>query len=205
MWDLSCPTKDWNHRLLTTGPPGKSPLFKNICLKHFKALFGWIATLGSERAHPQLYLRFWGPEWVKEGNSDPLQPGTLASLFLSSEVAQSCPTLCDPMDCSLPRSSVHGIFQARVLEWVAIAFSRGSSQPKDRTQVSCIVGRRFTVWAITLSTVQVPYFCLGKGVPEAWVLSELFFSGGFIYCWGWAPLLLLLYCLCLPSDLLAFD
>ena len=48
-----------------------------------------------------------------------------------SEVAQSCPTLCDPMDCSPPGSSVHGIFQARVLEWVAISFSRGSSQPKD--------------------------------------------------------------------------
>ena len=46
-----------------------------------------------------------------------------------SEVAQSCPTLCDPMDCSLSGSSVHGIFQARVLEWIAISFSRGSSQP----------------------------------------------------------------------------
>ena len=64
-----------------------------------------------------------------------------------SEVAQSCPTLCDPMDCSLSGSSVHGIFQARVLEWVAIAFSQGSSQPRNRTQVSCIAGRRFTVWA----------------------------------------------------------
>ena len=52
-----------------------------------------------------------------------------------SEVTQSCPTLCDPMDCSLPGSSVHRIFQARVLEWVAISFSRGSSQPRDRTQV----------------------------------------------------------------------
>ena len=62
-----------------------------------------------------------------------------------SEVAQSCPTLCDPMDCSLPGSPVHGIFQARVLEWIAISFSRGSSQPKDRTQVSRIVDRRFTV------------------------------------------------------------
>ena len=63
------------------------------------------------------------------------------------EVAQSCPTLCDPMDCSLPGSSVHGIFQARVLEWVSISFSRRSSQPRDRTLVSRIVGRRFTVWA----------------------------------------------------------
>ena len=64
-----------------------------------------------------------------------------------SEVAQSCPTLCDPMDCNSPGSSVHGIFQARVLEWVAISFSRESSQPSDRTGVSCTAGRRFTIWA----------------------------------------------------------
>ena len=51
------------------------------------------------------------------------------------------------MDCSPPGSSVHGIFQARVLEWVAISFSRGSSQPRDWTQVCHIAGRRFTVWA----------------------------------------------------------
>ena len=51
-----------------------------------------------------------------------------------------------PMDCSRG-SSVHGIFQARVLEWVAISFSRGSSSPRDWTQVSCLVGRRFTIWA----------------------------------------------------------
>ena len=64
-----------------------------------------------------------------------------------SDVAQSCLTLCDPMDCSLPGSSIHGIFQARVLEWVAISFSSGSSWPRDWTQVFHIVGRRFTVWA----------------------------------------------------------
>ena len=63
------------------------------------------------------------------------------------EVAQSCPTLCDPMDCSLSGSSVHGIFQAIVLEWIAISFSKGSSQPRDRTWVSCIAGRFFTAWA----------------------------------------------------------
>ena len=57
------------------------------------------------------------------------------------EVAQ----LCDPMDCSPPGSSVHGIFQAWILEGVAISFSRGSSRPRDQTQVSRIVGRRFTV------------------------------------------------------------
>ena len=61
--------------------------------------------------------------------------------------SQSWPTLCDPMDCSLRGSSVHWIFKARVLEWVAISFSRGFSQPRDRTQVSHIANRRFTVWA----------------------------------------------------------
>ena len=53
-----------------------------------------------------------------------------------SEVAQLCPTLCDPVDGSLPGSSVHGIFKVRVPEWVTISFSKGSSQPRDRTQVS---------------------------------------------------------------------
>jgi len=64
-----------------------------------------------------------------------------------SEVAQSCPTLCDPMDCSPPGTSVNGIFQAKVLEWVAISFSRGSAWPWDWTQVSRIAVRRFTLWA----------------------------------------------------------
>ena len=58
-----------------------------------------------------------------------------------SEVAQLCPTLCDPVDCSPPCASVQGIFQARVLEWVAMSFSRGSSRPRDRTQVSRIVSK----------------------------------------------------------------
>ena len=62
-------------------------------------------------------------------------------------------TLCNPMDCSLTGSSVHGIFQARVLEWITISFSRGSSWPRNRTQVSHIAGRCFTIWA----TKEAPY------------------------------------------------
>ena len=54
-----------------------------------------------------------------------------ADAAAAAKLLQSCPTLCDPMDCSLPGFSNHGIFQARVLEWVAISFSRGSSQPRD--------------------------------------------------------------------------
>ena len=63
------------------------------------------------------------------------------------EVAQSYVALCNPMVCSLPGSSVCELYQARVLEWVAISFSRASSQLGDRTQVSRIKGRHFTLWA----------------------------------------------------------
>ena len=62
-------------------------------------------------------------------------------------VTQSCPTLCNSMDCTPLGSSVHGISQARILRWVAIPFSRGSSWLRDRTQVSCIADRLFTIWA----------------------------------------------------------
>ena len=71
-----------------------------------------------------------------------------------SEVAQSCPTLCDPMHCSLPGSSAHGIFQAGILEWVAISFSRGSSEPRNQTCVSCIVGG-FLYWPCPTSSTQM--------------------------------------------------
>ena len=60
-------------------------------------------------------------------------------------VAKSCLSLCDPMDCSLPGSSALGILQPRILEWVAISFSRGSFQPRDQTPVSRIVGGCFAV------------------------------------------------------------
>ena len=72
---------------------------------------------------------------------------TTSQKLKESEVAQSCVTLCSPMDCSPPGSSIHGVFQARVLQYVAISFSRGSSPPRDGTQVSRIAGRCFTFWA----------------------------------------------------------
>ena len=61
-------------------------------------------------------------------------------------IAQSSSTLCDPMDCSPSGSSLYGILQVRMLEWVAIPFSRGSCWPRDGTLVSCIAGRFFTIW-----------------------------------------------------------
>ena len=97
-----------------------------------------------------------------------------------SVVTQSCPTLCDPMDYSPPGSTVHEIFQARILEWVAISFSRGSSQPRDWTQVSCTAGRFFTDGAtrkaLSLRQILVPSVFQ---TARIWVL--LMFC--FLFCW----------------------
>ena len=76
--------------------------------------------------------------------------------LLESEVAESCPTLCDPMDCSPPGSSVHGVFQAIVLEWIPFSFSRGYSWLRDWTQVSHIAGRFFTLWTTRAHKLRQP-------------------------------------------------
>ena len=82
------------------------------------------------------------------------------------------------MDCSLPGSSIHGILQARVLEWVAVSFSRRSSQPRDRTQISHIAGRRFTIWATitqavynfkTSSSLNMSLFSNLNGPTQTWL------------------------------------
>ena len=89
------------------------------------------------------------------------------SSWCHCEVAQSCLTLCDPMDCSLPGSSLLGILQARVLEWVAISFSRESSQPRDQTRISCIPGRRFNLWATNCAVVWAFF-----GITSLWDWNE---------------------------------
>ena len=82
--------------------------------------------------------------------------------------AQSCLTFCDPMDYSLPGSSIHGILQAGILEWVATPSSKGSSWPRDQTSISCIAGRFFT--AEPLGEVLKEAKLLGKWMPrkELW-------------------------------------
>ena len=87
---------------------------------------------------PQWEVYVWYGEVTRKLNSR-LPPYLL--------LAQSCPILCNPSDCSLLGSSVHGILQARILEWVAISFSRESSQPRDWTRLSPIASRFFTIWA----------------------------------------------------------
>ena len=100
-------------------------------------------------------------------------------------VAQLCPTLCNPMDCSLPGNSVHGILQARILEWVAIPFSKGSSQFRDWTWVSCIAGRFFTVWATREAHATDPYYsqinCHGPKEKELHVFNKYVFTN---HCWA---------------------
>ena len=76
-------------------------------------------------------------------------------------VDQLCLTLCNHMDCNLPDSSVHGILQARILEWVAISYFRGSSWPRDQTQISYTAGRFFTIWA----TSSVQFSSVSQSCP----------------------------------------
>ena len=82
-------------------------------------------------------------------------------------VAQSCLTLCDPMDCSPQGSPLHGIRQSRILEWVAIPFSRGSSWPRSRTWVSCIVGGFFTIWATSYLRARISVLSEASSVLPA--------------------------------------
>ena len=98
------------------------------------------------------------PEDLPDSGIESPSPGLTGRFFTTeppgkpncvneSEVTQLWPTLCDPMGCGPPGSSVHGIFQARILKWVAIFSSRVSSQPRDETWVSCIARGLLTVWA----------------------------------------------------------
>ena len=126
--------------------------------------------------HPRTLLTFMSIESVMPYNhlilSSPSPPVFNLSQHQSeSEVAQSCPTLCDPME-PLSGSSVHEIFQARVLEWVAISFSRGSSQPRGWTRVSCIRNRHFTIWATReVSRVFSNQSALRLRWPKYWSFS----------------------------------
>ena len=105
--------------------------------------------------------------------------------YVSVLVAQLCPTLCYPMDCSPPASSVHVILQAKIQEWVAIPFSRGSSWPRDQTQVSRIAGRFFTIWA-TREALPLLYYCdiVGISSKGEWFL----FFGKYSLVWTVCPL-----------------
>ena len=101
------------------------------------------------------------------------QKSTIILLFMKlnkrwSEVTQSRPTLCDPMDCSPLGSSIHGILQARILEWVAISFSRGSSRPRDWIQTFHIAGRCFNLWVTREALIRGIYAMAAHSSTLAW-------------------------------------
>ena len=100
-----------------------------------------------------------------------------------SEVAQLCLTLCNPMGCSLPDSSIHGILQTRTLEWVAISLSKRSSQPRDRNKVSRLVGRRFTLWALFILRILQIHLLLLVIFPSSASRSHSFLEWNVAW-WG---------------------
>ena len=97
----------------------------------------------------------------RDRNIRPSPQGTRVFLYacVHAKSLQLCPTLCNSVDCSPPDSSVHGSLQARILEWVAMPSSRGSSQPRDQTHVSYVswVGSRFFA---TRATWEAPFPCI---------------------------------------------
>ena len=107
----------------------------------FEASGALILTMG--RMCPNSPLA----SWVCNGLITPSGVVCYTAMAQKKVKVKSCPTICDPMNCSPPGSSIHGTVQARILEWVAISFSRGSSWPRDRTLVSRIGGRCFNLWA----------------------------------------------------------
>ena len=120
-------------------PPGMFPTQgSNPCLWH---LLHWQADSLPLAPTGNLHIQNEAPAHQKRSQRFCDPSGPLSDQLLKGTAAQLCPTLYDPMDCSPPGSSVHGIFQARILEWVAGFFPQGSSQSRNQTQVSCIAGR----------------------------------------------------------------
>ena len=128
---------------------------------------------------------FWNIQFVKLWKSSIPQ----VIYFCCYLVTKSCPTLLPPVDCSPPVSSVHKISQASILEWVAILFSRGSSWPRDWTQVSCIAGRGFNLsftcwWTFLLPPVWNYYRQLNDCELHVQPLCEHMFSFDLGHCTG---------------------
>ena len=120
---------------------GTQDLWSSSChARHFScSMWDLVLLSGIEPWPPALgaqSLSHWGTREVP--------PKVLFEICLCAKSLQSCLTLCDPMDCSPPGSSVHGVLQARILEWVSMPYSRGPSRLRDQTWVSCIAGRFFT-------------------------------------------------------------
>ena len=141
-WHLASAREWWAGKSTAYGEWKLDSVFSSsLCL------FVW--PLVTHSGHKMLFVKWlmgmlFKSTWVNAC----VEPTLIAQLYL---------TLWDPVDCSPPCSSVHGILQARILEWVAISSSRASFWPRDQSWVSCIAGRFFTVWATRETWV---YVCL---------------------------------------------
>ena len=164
--------------LLTSGTPeNKSVLFQTIVFVIFATTASGSRTGWTERS----FL----PSPCMMPSIPPLK------CCCCSLVTKPCPTLCDPMDWSPPGSSVHEISQARILKWVAIFSSRGSSRPRDRTCVSCTASRFFYHWTtwefpapqIKLNSIREPTTLSLDSLAESntWAAE----MGQFYYVWSW--------------------
>ena len=141
-----------------------------------KPLTVWITTNCGNFLNRWEYQTTWSASWeiCVQVRKQQLKPDMKQCVCVLSHSVVS--DSCDPTDCSLPGSSVHGILQARTLEWVAVSFCRGSSQPRNQTWVSYIAGRLFTNWATKEAHEMMDWFKIGKGVWKGYILSPCLFN-----------------------------
>ena len=136
----------------------------------------WLRFLCSLGLAPKPYPSLTHTSGWDRENGKGSEGGWVALRALAKSL-QSCPTLHNPIDCSPPGSSVHGISQARILEWVAISLCRGSSQPKDWTRVSCSAGRFFTELQgkpkTVINLIKKPFKITIKPMPKYGPPSQL--------------------------------
>ena len=144
---LYCPVEKWNAKAIVKGSRETGQKLLSMSMANGTAYLSHISDLPSkyfcvqgENSHKHLFSP-WHRHWL---DSHQISEALQLSVCMCVWITQSCPTVFSPMNCSGPGFSVHGILQARILECIAIPFSRGSSQPRDRTLVS---RRFFTDWA----------------------------------------------------------
>ena len=142
------------------------PMFKVTCKLHMDDEWDWFSVLAIVFTHRMrndsslVTLLLWPmckelSSHLKGKVSQKYSRHLACECILSH---QSCLTLCDPTDCSLPGSSVHEILQARILKWVVMLSSRRSSWPRYQTLVFCIAGRFFTIWATGMPVTIINLF-----------------------------------------------